>query len=72
MVRDDWIGGLQVERPSDVMNLSTLAQLSMFFPKERRLGKLVVLYDGSKDGFSMGMFESKVLKYPGMDVIFPW
>ena len=51
------------------MNLSTLAQLSMFFPKERRMGKLVGLYAGSKDGFSMGMFESKVLKYPGISKI---
>jgi hypothetical protein len=42
-----------------------LAQMSMFFPKERRMGKLVPLYIGSKDGFSMGMFESKVLNYPG-------
>ena len=65
MIREDWIGALQVEKLSNVMNLSTLAQLSMFFPKERRLGKLVGLYAGSKDGFSMGMFESKVLKYPG-------
>jgi len=65
-IREDWIGALQVENLSDIMNLSTLAQLSMFFPKERRMGKLVGLYAGSKDGFSMGMFESKVLKYPGI------
>jgi hypothetical protein len=45
-----------------------LAQMSMFFPKERRMGKLVPLYIGSKDGFSMGMFESKVLKYPGTQI----
>ena len=47
------------------MTMSVLAQISMFLPKERRLGRLVGLYAGSKDGFSMGMFESKVLKYPG-------
>jgi len=68
-VREDWIGALQVESPTDIMNLSTLAQLSMFFPKGRRLGKLVGLYAGSKDGFSMGMFESKVLKYPGTSIM---
>jgi len=45
------------------------AQMSMFFPKERRMGKLVPLYMGSKDGFSMGMFKSKVLKYPGTQTL---
>jgi hypothetical protein len=64
--REDCVGALQVDSPSELMNLSTLAQISMFLPKERRLGMLVALYAGSKDGFSMGMFESKVLKYPGM------
>jgi hypothetical protein len=64
--REDWVGGLHVDSPSELMNLSTLAQISMFLPKERRLGTLVSLYAGSKDGFSMGMFESKVLKYPGI------
>ena len=69
MIRGDWVGALQVEKLSHVMNLSTLAQLSMFFPKEHRLGELVPLYAGSRDGFSMGMFESKVLKYPGISKI---
>jgi hypothetical protein len=63
--KDDWVGPLQVEHSTSVMNQPTLAQISMFFPKEARMGKLVSLYLGSKDGFSMGMFESKVLKYPG-------
>jgi hypothetical protein len=65
VIRADWIGALETEVLTELMNMSTLAQLSMFFPKEKRLGKLVCLYAGSKDGFSMGMFESKVLKYPG-------
>ena len=63
--REDWVGALQAERLTSVMNPPTLAQISMFFPKEHRMGKLVALYAGSNDGFSMGMFESKVLKYPG-------
>jgi hypothetical protein len=65
MVREDWVGGLEVVEPSELMSLATLAQISMFLPKERRMGKMVSLYAGSRDGFSMGMFESKVLKYPG-------
>ena len=67
-IRADWIGPLETEalnELTELMNLSTLAQLSTFFPKVNRQGKLVCLYAGSKDGFSMGMFESKVLKYPG-------
>ena len=66
MIRNDWIGALEIERTTELMNVRTLAQMSMFFPKERRLAKFVLLYAGSKDGFSMGMFESKVLKYPGI------
>jgi hypothetical protein len=69
MTRDGWVGALKAEKLGELMNLSTLAQLSMFIPKERRLGTLVGLYAGSKDGFSMGMFESKVLKYPGITVL---
>ena len=64
-VRTNWVGALQAEAESELVNLARLAQLSMFAPKNRRLGKMVWLYAGSKDGFSMGMFESKVLKYPG-------
>ena len=64
--REDWVGALTAERVTQCMTMSVLAQISMFLPKERRLGRLVGLYAGSKDGFSMGMFESKVLKYPGM------
>jgi len=63
--REDWVGALTAERVTQCMTMSVLAQISMFLPKERRLGRLVGLYAGSKDGFSMGMFESKVLKYPG-------
>ena len=63
--REDWGGALTAERVTQCMTMSVLAQISMFLPKERRLGRLVGLYAGSKDGFSMGMFESKVLKYPG-------
>ena len=66
MGREDWVGSLRAERVTECMTMSTLAQISMFLPKERRLGRLVGLYAGSKDGFSMGMFESKVLKYPGI------
>jgi hypothetical protein len=69
MSRDGWIGALQSEKESELLTLATLAQISMFLPKERRLGKLVGLYAGSRDGFSMGMFESKVLKYPGTDIL---
>jgi hypothetical protein len=65
-VREDWVGALAAEESSELMDLSRLAQISMFFPKKRRLGKMVWLYAGSRDGFSMGMFESKVLKYPGI------
>jgi hypothetical protein len=65
MVREDWVGGLEVVETSELMSLATLAQISMFLPKERRMGRMVSLYAGSRDGFSMGMFESKVLKYPG-------
>jgi len=63
--REDWVGALQAETESELVNLARLAQLSLFFPKKRRMGKMVWLYAGSRDGFSMGMFESKVLKYPG-------
>ena len=63
--REDWTGTLQAEKTTELMSESTLAQISTFLPKERRLGKLTSLYIGSNDGFSMGMFESKVLKYPG-------
>jgi hypothetical protein len=65
--RDDWIGALECEESGTSGGLlkEVLPQLSMMFPKERRIGKLVLLYAGSRDGFSMGMFESKVLKYPG-------
>lgn len=68
MKREDWMGSLMAEQVMTCMTISTLAQISMFFPKERRLGRLVGLYAGSKDGFSMGMFESKVLKYPGISL----
>jgi hypothetical protein len=68
--REGWVDALKAESVSELMNLSTLAQLSMFIPKERRLGTLVGLYAGSNDGFSMGMFESKVLKYPGISLLF--
>ena len=64
--REDWHGALECEDVEGSVLSGCLAQMSMFFPKERRMGKLVSLYTGSKDGFSMGMFESKVLKYPGM------
>lgn len=63
--REDSVGTLMAERVTECMTMSTLAQLGLFLPKERRVGRLVGLYAGSKDGFSMGMFESKVLKYPG-------
>lgn len=63
--REDWVGALEGEQESELMNLVRLAQISEFFPKNRRVGKMVWLYAGSRDGFSMGMFESKVLKYPG-------
>ena len=63
--REDWRGALECEDVEGSILGGCLAQMSMFFPKERRMGKLVSLYVGSKDGFSMGMFESKVLKYPG-------
>jgi len=66
LLREGWIGAMETENLTDTMNLFTLAQLSMFFPKEWRMGKMVALYAGSRDGFSMGMFESKVLKYPGI------
>ena len=56
---------LQAEKTTDLMSLPRLAQISMFLPKERRLGTIIPLYAGSRDGFSMGMFGSKVLKYPG-------
>jgi hypothetical protein len=62
----NWVGSLTAERITQCMTMSTLAQISMFLPKERRLGRLVGLYAGSTDGFSMGMFENKVLKYPGI------
>ena len=63
--REDWRGALECEDVEGSVLGGCLAQMSIFFPKERRMGKLVPLYMGSKDGFSMGMFESKVLKYPG-------
>jgi hypothetical protein len=65
MVREDWVGGLEVVETTELMSLATLAQISMFLLKERRMGRMVSLYAGSRDGFSMGMFESTVLKYPG-------
>ena len=64
--REDWRGALECEDVEGSVLSGCLAQISMFFPKERRLGTLILLYMGSKDGFSMGMFESKVLKYPGI------
>lgn len=66
---EGWTEGLQVEMYTKTMNVAVVAQLSTFFPKEKRLGKLVCLYAGSKNGFSMGMFETKVLKYPGPSVL---
>jgi hypothetical protein len=63
---DDFVGALHAEKYTDLLTLPRLAQLSMFIPKERRLGTMISLYAGSRDGFSMGMFESKVLKYPGI------
>jgi hypothetical protein len=67
--RINLVGSLMAERLTMCMTTSTLAQISMFLPKERRLGRLVGLYVGSTDGFSMGMFENKVLKYPGISLM---
>lgn len=52
--------------PADaVLNENTIAQISLFIPRDLIFGKLDILYRGAHDGFSMGSFETKTLRYPG-------
>jgi len=47
----------------EIMTLDVLSQLSLFIKGERLWRRVRPLYTGSEDGFSMGSFESKVLKW---------
>lgn len=52
-------------KSDNLLNDNSAAQLSLFLPEELIFGKLDQLYRASRDGFSMGAFETKVLRYPG-------
>jgi len=47
----------------EIMTLNALSQLSLFIKGERLWRRVRPLYTGSEDGFSMGNFETKVLKW---------
>ncbi|KAI0105801.1 TLD-domain-containing protein [Daldinia grandis] len=48
---------------SDILNLSVLSQLSFFINGDELFRRLRLLYSGSKAGYSMGSFESKVFNW---------
>ena len=48
-----------------ILTPSTLAQLATFIPRDLIFGTLDLLYRADRDGFSMGSFETKTLRYPG-------
>lgn len=54
---------------TNLLNNGSSAQLSLFLPRDLVFGKIDALYRASHDGFSMGSFESKVLRYPGPTVL---
>ncbi|BFZ63061.1 Restriction of telomere capping protein 5 [Saitoella coloradoensis] len=60
----------KLEEATELMTPASLAQMGMFIPTESMSsGVLHKLYVGSSDGFSSGMYENKVLKYPGSTVL---
>lgn len=49
--------------PGEILNIDLLSQLSLFIPGTQLWRRLRILYAGSEAGFSMGAFETKVLKW---------
>ncbi|KAL7273383.1 Restriction of telomere capping protein 5 [Rhizina undulata] len=52
-----------------IMNLDLLSELSFFIKGERLWRRLRLLYAGSEAGFSMGSFETKVLKWAAPTIL---
>ncbi len=52
-----------------LVNSNMLAQLSLFLPRDLVFGKVDRLYTASHDGFAMGAFEVKTLKYSGPTIL---
>lgn len=53
----------------EIMTLDVLSQLSLFIKGERLWRRVRPLYTGSEDGFSMGSFETKVLKWSAPTIL---
>ncbi|KAI5808533.1 TLD-domain-containing protein [Peziza echinospora] len=49
--------------PGDILNVDVVSQLSLFIKGSNLWRRLRLLYAGSQAGFSMGSFETKVLKW---------
>jgi hypothetical protein len=52
-----------IRKPGEILTPQLLTQLSMFISADRLWRKVRPLYTGSVDGFSMGSFSTRVLKW---------
>jgi hypothetical protein len=52
-----------LREPGEILNLTTLSQLSFFIEGSQLFRRLRPLYNGNKHGFSMGSFEKQVFNW---------
>lgn len=55
--------------PGRILDIDLLSQLSFFIPGNRLWRRLRLLYAGSEAGFSMGSFETRVLKWEAPTIL---